>query len=151
MTEEQSCTENPERFDHWVQLLCAEALTGRHYWEVKWERMVSIGVTYRVIDRKGESPSCLLGGNDKSWSIYCSGNAYFRFHNNKKKDIPTPFSESNRVGVYLDHPSGTLSFYSVASDKLIHLHTYNTTFTEALYPAFRVFPNDSVLLCEPKD
>uniref|UniRef100_A0A087YIR4 B30.2/SPRY domain-containing protein n=1 Tax=Poecilia formosa TaxID=48698 RepID=A0A087YIR4_POEFO len=147
MTEKQQCTEYPERFDHWVQLLCADALTGRHYWEVEWKGTVSIGVTYKGIDRKGESSSCLLGGNDKSWSFYCSGNTYFRFHNNKRKDVPTPSCVSRRVGVYLDHPSGTLSFYIVSSNKLIHLHTFNTTFTEALYPAFRAFPNSSISLC----
>ncbi|XP_038158255.1 protein NLRC3-like [Cyprinodon tularosa] len=148
MTETQVYTENPERFDHWVQLLCAEALTGRHYWEVKWEGMVSIGVTYRGIERKGNSVSCLLGGNDKSWTLYCSKNGYFGFHGAKRKDVPQSSCVSDRVGVYLDHPSGTLSFYKVSSDKLFHLRTFSATFTEALYPAFRAFPSSSVSLVE---
>ncbi|MEQ2234452.1 hypothetical protein ILYODFUR_031977 [Ilyodon furcidens] len=146
MTEEQPCTEEPERFDHWVQLLCAEALSGRHYWEVEWKGTVGIGVTYRGISRKGSQSSCLLGGNDKSWMLYCSKNDYFGFHNDKRKYIPPPSIVSNRVGVYLDHPSGTLSFYRVSSDKLVHLHTFSTTFTEALYPAFRALQSSSVSL-----
>ncbi|CAI5657266.1 unnamed protein product [Oreochromis niloticus] len=46
----------------------------------------------------------------------------------------TSSSVSNRVAVYVDCPAGTLSFYRVSSDTLIHLHTFNTTFTETLYP-----------------
>ncbi|XP_047211847.1 NLR family CARD domain-containing protein 3-like isoform X4 [Girardinichthys multiradiatus] len=146
MTEEQPCTEDPERFDHWVQLLCAEALSGRHYWEVEWEGTVGIGVTYRGINRKGSQSSRLLGGNDKSWMLYCSKNDYFGFHNDERKYIPPPSIVSNRVGVYLDQPSGTLSFYRVSSDKLVHLHTFSTTFTEALYPAFRALQSSSISL-----
>ncbi|CAI5682229.1 unnamed protein product [Oreochromis niloticus] len=41
-----------------------------------------------------------------------------------------------RAAVYVDCPAGTLSFYRVSSDSLIHLHTFNTTFTEPLYPGF---------------
>ncbi|KAI3363944.1 hypothetical protein L3Q82_001522 [Scortum barcoo] len=44
-----------------------------------------------------------------------------------------------RVAVYVDCPAGTLSFYRVSSDTLIHLHTFNTTFTEPLYPGFGLF------------
>ncbi|KAM4538062.1 stonustoxin subunit beta-like [Fundulus diaphanus] len=146
MTEDQPCAEHPERFDSWAQVLCTDPLTACHYWEVKWEGTVSIGVTYRGIDRKGNSSSCLLGGNNKSWCLYCSKNAYFGFHNDKRNDVPPPSCVSNIVGVYLDHPSGTLSFYMVSSDKLTHLHTFNTTFTEALYPAFRAFSSSSISL-----
>ncbi|MED6275516.1 hypothetical protein CHARACLAT_027277, partial [Characodon lateralis] len=41
-----------------------------------------------------------------------------------------------RVAVYVDCPAGILSFYRVSSDSLIHLHTFNTTFTEPLYAGF---------------
>ncbi|XP_045899135.1 NACHT, LRR and PYD domains-containing protein 12-like, partial [Micropterus dolomieu] len=57
---------------------------------------------------------------------------------------PTP---SRRIGVYVDCPAGTLSFYEVSSDKLTHLHTFNTTFTEPVYPAFRLWSGSSVALC----
>ncbi|CAI5657704.1 unnamed protein product [Oreochromis niloticus] len=54
-----------------------------------------------------------------------------------------------RVAVYVDCPAGTLSFYRVSSDTLIHLHTFNTTFTQTLYPGFRFLwpPGSSVSLC----
>ncbi|XP_013877243.1 protein NLRC3 isoform X2 [Austrofundulus limnaeus] len=142
--EQQPYPHNPERFDYWHQLLCTDGLTGRHSWEVKYEGMVCIGVTYRGISRKEDSYSCLVGGNNQSWSLYCSGKTFFAFHNNKKQTIPPPSSTSNRVGVYLDWPSGTLSFYIVSSDASAHLHTFNTTFTEPIYPAFRVGLQDSL-------
>lgn len=154
-SEQQPYLDHPERFDHWQQLLCTDGLTGRHSWEVTWEGMVGIGVTYRGISRKGDGPGSLLGGNDQSWSLYWSGKNYFVFHNNKKKNIHPPSSTSNRIGVYLDWPSGTLSFYRVSSDASIHLHTFSTTFTEPVYPAFRVGIQEvlfksSVSLCELK-
>ncbi|XP_028456305.1 tripartite motif-containing protein 16 [Perca flavescens] len=45
-------------------------------------------------------------------------------------------SKHCRVGVYVDCPAGTLSFYRVSSVSLIHLYTFNTTFTQPLYPGF---------------
>nr|XP_033933050.1 NACHT, LRR and PYD domains-containing protein 4E-like isoform X2 [Pseudochaenichthys georgianus] len=49
--------------------------------------------------------------------------------------------------VYLDHPAGSLSFYRVSSDTLIHLHTFRTTFTEPLYAGFGFEFGSSVSLC----
>ncbi|ROL46037.1 NLR family CARD domain-containing protein 3 [Anabarilius grahami] len=43
-----------------------------------------------------------------------------------------------RVGVYVDHSAGTLSFYSVSGDTMILIHTVQTTFTQPLYPGFRI-------------
>ncbi|KAL4009455.1 hypothetical protein ACER0C_003307 [Sarotherodon galilaeus] len=51
------------------------------------------------------------------------------------------------AAVYVDCPAGTLSFYRVSSDTLIHLHTFNTTFTQTLYPGFWFYPGASVSLC----
>ena len=45
--------------------------------------------------------------------------------------VPGPVS--SRVGVYVDHPAGTLSFYSVCDGALSLLHTVHTTFTQPLY------------------
>ncbi|KAL4009686.1 hypothetical protein ACER0C_003538 [Sarotherodon galilaeus] len=53
-----------------------------------------------------------------------------------------------RAAVYVDCPAGTLSFYRVSSDTLIHLHTFNTTFTQTLYPGILFLsPGASVSLC----
>ncbi|XP_041800923.1 protein NLRC3-like [Chelmon rostratus] len=133
--EDQSYPDHPDRFDYKPQLLCRNGLTGRCYWEVEWRGGVDISVTYRGIRRRGNSEDCDFGLNDQSWSMICSGGGYFVWHNNRRTSISSS-SVSNRVAVYVDWPSGALSFYRVSSDTLIHLHTFNTTFTEPLYAGF---------------
>uniref|UniRef100_A0AAQ6IFF1 B30.2/SPRY domain-containing protein n=1 Tax=Anabas testudineus TaxID=64144 RepID=A0AAQ6IFF1_ANATE len=133
--EDQSYPDHPDRFDQCLQLLCSNGLTGRCYWEVEWSGVVDISVSYRGIRRRGDSYDCVFGWNDQSWSLRCSDDGrYSVLHNNRKTSISS--SVSNRVSVYVDCPAGTLSFYRVSSDKLIHLHTFNTTFTGPLYPGF---------------
>ncbi|XP_071371545.1 NLR family CARD domain-containing protein 3-like [Centroberyx affinis] len=135
--EEQPYPDHPERFDYREQLLCRNGLTGRCYWVVERKGEVYIGVTYRGIRRRGRGADCRLGGNEKSWSLSCYDNRYFAWHNNRETFIPPlSSSDSNRVAVYLDWPAGSLSFYKVSSDTLIHIHTFHSTFTEPLYPGF---------------
>uniref|UniRef100_A0A8C4XDJ1 Tripartite motif-containing protein 16-like n=1 Tax=Erpetoichthys calabaricus TaxID=27687 RepID=A0A8C4XDJ1_ERPCA len=130
------------RFDCWPQVLCREALTGtRCYWEVECTGdNLAIGVAYQGLSRKGDGMECSLGNNDKSWSLYCSYSQYSVYHNNKCTILSTPYSP--RIGVYLDWPAGSLSFYSV-SHTMTLLHRLNTFFTKPLYPGFGVGP-DSV-------
>ncbi|XP_061566774.1 NACHT, LRR and PYD domains-containing protein 6-like, partial [Cololabis saira] len=132
--EVQSYPDHPDRFDHWEQLLCREVLTGRCYWEVQWSRHVSVSVSYRRISRKGNSGDCWFGGNDYSWSLDCDPGDRYRVYHNKRLTPTTsssPSPDSNRAAVYVDVPAGTLSFYEVSvSDRLIHIHTFNTSFTE---------------------
>uniref|UniRef100_A0A4W5PN30 Uncharacterized protein n=1 Tax=Hucho hucho TaxID=62062 RepID=A0A4W5PN30_9TELE len=147
--EKQLYPDHPERFDYWSQVLCREGLTGRCYWEVEWSgREANIGVTYKGINRRGRVKDCGLGSNDKSWSLFCSDNSYSACHNNNPTTIDVSSSSSHRVGVYLDWPAGTLSYYRVSSDTLTHLHTFHTTFTEPLYPGFNVWDDSSVSLCQ---
>uniref|UniRef100_A0A3P8TTE7 B30.2/SPRY domain-containing protein n=1 Tax=Amphiprion percula TaxID=161767 RepID=A0A3P8TTE7_AMPPE len=146
--EDQSYPDHPDRFDcH--QLLCETGLTDRCYWEVEWRGDVHISVSYRGIRRKGYSDDCVFGRNDQSWSLSCSDDGgYYVRHNNSQTSIRSS-SVSHRVSVYVDVPAGTLSFYRVSSDSLIHLHTFNTTFTQPLYPGcgFYLFSGSSVFLC----
>uniref|UniRef100_A0AAZ1XM24 B30.2/SPRY domain-containing protein n=1 Tax=Oreochromis aureus TaxID=47969 RepID=A0AAZ1XM24_OREAU len=148
----QSYPDHPDRFDgFYPQLLCRNGLTGRCYWEVEWTGSIHISVSYRRIRRKGVSKDCVFGWNDQSWSLSCSddGPQSLR-HNNRTTSISSSSSSSsvsNRAAVYVDCPAGTLSFYRVSSDTLIHLHTFNTTFTETLYPGFWFCPGSSVSLC----
>ncbi|XP_025761058.1 protein NLRC3-like [Oreochromis niloticus] len=148
--EVQSYPDHPDRFDVHPQLLCSNGLTGRCYWEVEWREDIDISVSYRRIERKGRSNGRLFGGNDQSWGLYCSDVPVFVWHNNRSTSISSSSSSSsvsNRVAVYVDCPAGTLSFYRVSSDTLIHLHTFNTTFTQTLYPGFTFYPGSSVSLC----
>ncbi|XP_069028722.1 protein NLRC3-like [Embiotoca jacksoni] len=143
--EDQSYPDHRDRFNRCPQLLCRIGLTGRCYWEVEWRGMVDIAVSYRRIRRRGISDDCRFGGNDQSWSLFCSdGGRYSVCHNNRVTSSSSSSSSSNnRVAVYVDCPAGTLSFYRISSDTLIHLHTFNTTFTEPLYPGFRFWSDGS--------
>ncbi|XP_054864251.1 NACHT, LRR and PYD domains-containing protein 3-like isoform X1 [Amphiprion ocellaris] len=145
--EDQSYPDHPDRFD-WPQLLCETGLTGGCYWEVEWRGDVHISVSYRGIRRKGRSDDCRFGYNDQSWSLVCSDDDGYYVRHNKRQTSIISSSVSPRVSVYVDVPAGTLSFYRVSSDSLIHLHTFNTTFTQPLYPGFWVFRSgSSVFLC----
>ncbi|XP_064189752.1 tripartite motif-containing protein 16-like [Anguilla rostrata] len=142
----QSYPDHPDRFDCF-QVLCREGLSGRCYWEAEWhgDEGVYIAVSYKEISRKGEGDGCLMGHNDKSWSLDCSSSSYSFCHNNTITKIPVP--PSSRIGVYLDHRAGSLSFYGV-SDTMTLLHRVQTTFTQPLYPGFWVGPvGCSVKLC----
>ncbi len=146
MKDHQPYPDLPERFDDREQILCRESLTGRCYWEVKWEGSCNVAITYKKISRKS-GIDCWFGLNEKSWSMFCSGMNYTVWYNNSSKDVFGPSSCSNRVGVYLDVSAGNLSFYSVSdTHTLTHLHTFNTTFTEPLYAGFGIYPDSSASL-----
>ncbi|CAL8390617.1 unnamed protein product [Arctogadus glacialis] len=140
--EDQSYPDHPERFGSYRQVLCREGLTGRCYWEVEKEGGVGVGVAYRGITRKGERDDSKLGANNQSWCLGCYDDSYYAWHNNTYESIRLPPPGSDRVGVYLDRPAGTLSFYRVSpggggsSDTLTHIHTFQSTFTQDLYPGF---------------
>uniref|UniRef100_A0A3B3RXG7 Uncharacterized protein n=1 Tax=Paramormyrops kingsleyae TaxID=1676925 RepID=A0A3B3RXG7_9TELE len=127
---------HPERFDSVSQILCKEGLSGCCYWEVQWSGEVYIGVSYKEIGRKGSGNDCCLGHNDKSWSLHCSNSKCCFRYNNSKTSLP--LSSCPRIGVYLDHKGGILSFYRV-SDIMTLIHRVQTTFTQPLYPGFRLF------------
>ncbi|XP_042171276.1 NACHT, LRR and PYD domains-containing protein 12-like [Oncorhynchus tshawytscha] len=132
--EQQHYGDHPDRFDRYRQVLCREGLSdSRYYWEVDWDGGgPAIGVVYKGM--LGRAGIC-IGLTSNSWCMYCSDSVY-DFYNAgvRSRSILGPVS---RVGVYLDWPAGTLSFYSVSSSgTLTHLYTFYTTFTEPLYPGF---------------
>ncbi|XP_060927014.1 uncharacterized protein LOC133001458 [Limanda limanda] len=131
MSEEQSYSNHPDRFTGCFQVLSRESLTGRCYWEVKVKvgGEVRVAVTYKNIRRAGHL-ECVFGYKDKSWSLYCAGTRYIFHYNSIRTPVSGPVS--SRVGVYLDHSAGVLSFYSV-SDTMTLLHRVQTTFTQPLY------------------
>ncbi|XP_058247413.1 tripartite motif-containing protein 16-like [Hemibagrus wyckioides] len=148
----QQYSDHPERFDYWPQVLCKESVCGRCYWEVEWSGVkgVSLSVSYKDISRKGPGNKCVFGCNNQSWSLWCSSSSLSFHHNNIKTDLRVP--SSSRIGVYVDHSAGTLSFYSV-SDTMKLLHRVHTTFTQPLYAGFRLswwFGSSSVRLCDPE-
>ncbi|XP_038841895.1 tripartite motif-containing protein 16-like [Salvelinus namaycush] len=131
----QPYPDHPDRFtNNYCQVLCRDGLSGRCYWEVEWTgEWVKTAVSYKDISRTGTDSG--FGHNNKSWSLqYYSGDYCFR-HNHVETKVSGP--QSSRVGVYLDHKAGTLSFYSV-SDTMTLLHRVQTTFTQPLYPGFHL-------------
>ncbi|XP_072243321.1 tripartite motif-containing protein 16-like [Leuresthes tenuis] len=141
MKQEQSYSSHPDRFTEYQQVLSRERLTGRCYWEVEWREggviaEVAVAVSYKNISRAGGwskylfGSKCVFGSNDKSWSLYCYQYGYGFWYNKIKTSISGPVS--SRVGVYLDHRAGILSFYSV-SETMTLLHRVQTTFTQPLY------------------
>ncbi|XP_032366280.1 NACHT, LRR and PYD domains-containing protein 3 [Etheostoma spectabile] len=149
--EDQPYPDHPERFGSWYQLLCRDGLTGRCYWEVQTRGEVDISVSYRGVRRRGGSDDCWFGCNDQSWSLVCSGDGDCVYHNMMQTSISSS-PVFDRVAVYVDCPAGFLSFYTVSSDSLIHLHTFNISSTQTLYPGFRIrSPGSSVSLCPVED
>lgn len=130
--------DHPERFDSCNQVLCAEGLSGRCYWEVQWNGVVAVGVAYRGIQRRGDWDTCCLGSNVQSWSVLCSTQGYTPWHGNKQlATVPPPPADCRKIGVYLDCSAGTLSFFCFPSSaKFFHVHTFHAAFTEPLYAAF---------------
>ncbi|KAF4086329.1 hypothetical protein AMELA_G00105480 [Ameiurus melas] len=144
---QQQCPDHPERFDYWPQVLCKENVCGHYYWEVEWSGYVSISVSYKEISRKGQGNECVFGYNSQSWSLVCSPSSVCFRHNNIKTVLQSPVSF--RIGVYVDHSAGTLSFYGVSNTMKL-LHRVHTIFTHPLYAGFCVGNNSDVRLCVSK-
>uniref|UniRef100_A0A8C3ARH8 NLR family CARD domain-containing protein 3-like n=1 Tax=Cyclopterus lumpus TaxID=8103 RepID=A0A8C3ARH8_CYCLU len=144
---EQPYPDHPERFDFWNQVLCREGLTGRCYWETEWRGRAFIGVAYSRMCRKGDGQDSWLGKNDCSWGLNCTKDGYWTWHNAVHTAVPIP-PNSNKVGVYLDWSAGKLSFFKVSCGAPTLLHTFHTTFTEPVYPGFRLgWVDSAVYLC----
>uniref|UniRef100_A0AAR2KYR5 Tripartite motif-containing protein 16-like n=1 Tax=Pygocentrus nattereri TaxID=42514 RepID=A0AAR2KYR5_PYGNA len=148
MHQTQTYPDHPERFDSMQQVLCRESLSRCCYWEVEFVMgNFNIAVSYKDISRKGEGNDSKFGCNDQSWSLNCFGSSFSFKHNNEQIELPVKSSPS-RIGVYVDHSAGILSFYSI-SDTMILLHRVYTTFTQPLYPGFAVYIYDHFLrICD---
>uniref|UniRef100_A0A3P9HTW8 SPRY-associated domain-containing protein n=1 Tax=Oryzias latipes TaxID=8090 RepID=A0A3P9HTW8_ORYLA len=135
MEEPQSDSDHPDRFTDWFQVLSRESLTGRCYWEVERRgEYVKVAVAYKNISRSG----------DKN----CQPDWFSFLHNSIETSISAPVP--SRVGVYLDHRAGVLSFYSV-SESMTLLHRVQTTFTQTLHAGLWVgYVGDTAELCKVK-
>ncbi|XP_074544219.1 tripartite motif-containing protein 16-like isoform X2 [Halichoeres trimaculatus] len=135
MDQPQSYPEHPDRFTEYAyQVLSRESLTGRCYWEVEWKGEVFVAVSYKNISRAGWPGESDFGYNDKSWVLDRSKKGYNIKFNRFIPRVSGP--QSSRVGVYLDHGAGILSFYRV-SETMTLLHRVQTTFTQPLHAGLR--------------
>uniref|UniRef100_A0A3P9Q429 B30.2/SPRY domain-containing protein n=1 Tax=Poecilia reticulata TaxID=8081 RepID=A0A3P9Q429_POERE len=164
---------HPDRFTGCEQVLSKESLTGRCYWEVEWtDTETTVAVAYKNIRRLGRGDQCIFGHNDRSWNIrrvgsgdpcifgnndrswalkynqhcYSYRKKYQLWHNNESISIPGP--SSSRVGVFLDHRAGILSFYSI-SESMTFLYRLQTTFTKPLHAGVLLHGyNDTAEFCQ---
>ncbi|XP_045906825.1 E3 ubiquitin/ISG15 ligase TRIM25-like [Micropterus dolomieu] len=142
--QQQSYSDLPERFTEHCQALSRESLTGRCYWEVKWRgRGVYVAVAYKNISRAGDESG--FGKNDKSWAVDGCLNDFW--YNNVQTPVSGP--QSSRIGVYLDHSAGILSFYSI-SETMTLFHRVQATFTQPLYAGLWFYIETTAEFCKVK-
>ncbi|CAN9511090.1 unnamed protein product [Ophioblennius macclurei] len=148
--ENNNLPDHPERFQFWRQVLCKQPLGGSpYYWEVEWTgQKVTIGVTYKEIERKGSDEKSRLGHNAHSWSLYWSGSGFSFWHNGQEKLLGSP--KARRIGIYLDQQMGILAFYSITNNKANLIHRHLTQFSGPLYPGFRFWSGagSAVTICQ---
>ncbi|KAM9317651.1 finTRIM family, member 86 [Pholidichthys leucotaenia] len=142
--------DHPERFQFWRQVLCREPLAGSpYYWEVEWTgQKITVGVTYKEIERKSSDDKSRLGHNAQSWSLYWSGTGFSFWHNNQEKLLGLP--KTQRIGIYLDQHAGTLAFYSITHSQAHLIHRHQQQFTGPLYPGFRFWAGvgSTITICQ---
>uniref|UniRef100_A0AAQ6IH02 Tripartite motif containing 16 n=1 Tax=Anabas testudineus TaxID=64144 RepID=A0AAQ6IH02_ANATE len=117
-----------DRFIAVSQVMSTNELTGRCYWEVEKKGSVSVAVTYKNICRTGDFTACAFGYNNKSWALTYDNSYTFRHDTS----VFLTNYQPSRIGVYLDHSAGILSFYSV-SETMTLLHRVETSFTEPVH------------------
>ncbi|XP_041642903.1 tripartite motif-containing protein 16-like [Cheilinus undulatus] len=145
LTSQQSYPSHPDRFTNSLQVLSRESLTGRCYWEVERRGGVYVAVAHKNISRTGSGNECGFGGNDKSWALNCNDSGYYFWHKNVQTPVSGP--RSSRVGVYLDHRAGILSFYGI-SETMTLLHRVHTTFTQPLHAGLTVGYDSTAAICK---
>ncbi|TNM84577.1 hypothetical protein fugu_008755 [Takifugu bimaculatus] len=143
----QAYHDSSARFDSLPQVLCMEPLSGgAYYWEVDWSgEGAAIGVTYKGIKRAGYGDGCRIGYNRKSWSLFCSDSSYSARHSKDQLEITAPYS--SRIGVFLDHAGGTLSFYAVGESMSL-IHRFKASFAEPVYPGFWVWYESAITIIQ---
>uniref|UniRef100_A0A3B4A866 B30.2/SPRY domain-containing protein n=1 Tax=Periophthalmus magnuspinnatus TaxID=409849 RepID=A0A3B4A866_9GOBI len=148
--DKQPFPNHPNRFVSWPQVLCRTGLMGRSYWEVEWSGKVDVAVSYSGIKRRGDSGDGLFGENSLSWSLRCTDGQFSVCHNQQRHFLSQVSSGSGRIGVFVDYPAGSLSYYNILMDKLVHIYTFKTTFTDSLFPGFAFCHSDSFVSLLPE-
>nr|XP_027811803.1 tripartite motif-containing protein 16 [Marmota flaviventris] len=126
----------PSRFLHWRQVLSQQSLyLHRYYFEIEISGAGTyFGLTCKGIDRKGEERNSCISGNNFSWSLHWNGKEFTAWHS----DTETPLKAGpfRRLGIYVNFPGGTLSFYGVEYDCMTLVHKFDCKFSEPVYAAF---------------
>ncbi|XP_077372015.1 tripartite motif-containing protein 14 [Festucalex cinctus] len=138
---QQASTNQDARFSCFPQVLAKHGLQGgRWYWEVdvpvdegRWK----VGVCEESMERKGQRDGSRLGFNASSWCLAYDRRKLEVLHN--KTATPVTADGLRRVGVFLDHDGGMLTFFNATpGGSLASMHMYKHRFTGPLYPAVSV-------------
>ena len=129
----QDLPDHPDRFDTVVIVLGREGFTsGRHYWEVQvgdkddWY----LGVARSSVNRKGRISVSATQGY---WALAMKKGHGYRVSTSPPLALPLE-PRPGRVGVYVDHEEGQVSFYDVRART--HIYTFQDAFTEKISAFF---------------
>ncbi|XP_030631991.1 E3 ubiquitin-protein ligase TRIM39-like [Chanos chanos] len=135
----QNLSDNPERFDPSVCVLGKEGFSSRRfYYEVgvRTKTDWALGVARESIYRKGLH---MLSPEDGYWTVVLrNGDEYLACESPR---VPLSLRQKpQRVGVFVDHEEGLVSFYDVEASSHVYSFT-DQLFIEKLYPFFSPYPN----------
>ncbi|XP_038672941.1 nuclear factor 7, ovary-like [Scyliorhinus canicula] len=129
----QEVSDDPRRFDSSPCVLACQGFeAGKHYWEVEVRSKTEwvVGVARESAQRKGD---ITLSPQDGYWAMWLRNGSNYRALTSPPTRLALA-SHPGKVGVYLDHERGQVSFYD--ADRMSHLYTFAATFAEKLYPFF---------------
>ncbi|CAL9708279.1 unnamed protein product [Knipowitschia caucasica] len=120
-------------------------MRGNFYWEYDVSRCTDyrLGVAY-----SSAASDSVLGEGQGSWCLQCtptlSGCSYRLLHNDVHSSLFV-IDSPERVGVFLDHQFGRLSFYNAQSGQL--LGSFSERLTQPCHPALGMDSPGSVEVC----
>uniref|UniRef100_UPI00398E37BB E3 ubiquitin-protein ligase TRIM7-like n=1 Tax=Pristiophorus japonicus TaxID=55135 RepID=UPI00398E37BB len=137
--------QNSKMFQNMHQILCSQSFTaGCHSWDLKTGGVTwGVGVAYGTIERGGLES--YFTNSTKSWCLYFYRGLLTACQKDKHTFL-REYPSISRIRVQLDYEAGTVSFYQV-TERQQHLHTFQTKFTEPVFPAFSCSGNSSLKLC----
>ncbi|XP_026217360.1 pyrin-like [Anabas testudineus] len=129
--EKLNLPDKPERFDPTINVLGKQSISsGRFYYEVQVGGNTSwdLGVVRESINRKG---SITAKPENGYWTICLRNGDKYRASAVQLRVKHPP----EKVGVFVDYNSGSVSFYDVDSAELLHCFSH-CSFNGKLYPFF---------------
>ncbi|XP_022443541.1 E3 ubiquitin-protein ligase TRIM4 isoform X2 [Delphinapterus leucas] len=140
----QRTTDFVERFQHLPCVLGKNVFTsGKHYWEVEHQGSLEVAVGLCREDIMGITGSSTMSPRMGIWALCWSSAGYRPLTGISVR--PTKLEPAlHRVGVFLDHRAGEISFYSAVDGE--HLYTFSCPSISRLRPFFWLSPLASLVI-----